>query len=145
MIYLLDTNVISELRKGPHCNVHVAAWFAPVPEQAVYLSVLVIGEIRRGIEHIRRRDLQAATTLEAWLTQVVTRHHNRILPVDYEVAEVWGRLTAGRSLPTVDSLLAATAQVHGLTLLTRSTTDIATTGVAYLNPFEPPSAAVPPA
>ena len=136
MNYLLDTNVLSELRKGPRANPHVAAWFAPVPEQAIYLSVLVIGEIRRGIERLRSREPRAAITLEDWLTQVITGHRSRILAVDHLVAEEWGRLTASRPFSTVDSLLAATAKVHRLTLVTRNVSDIAATGVAYLNPFE---------
>lgn len=136
MSYLLDTNVISELRKGQRCHPRVAAWMASVPDHALYLSVLVIGEIRRGIERIRQRDVQAATVLETWLIQVVTQHQDRILTVTREVAETWGRMNAIRSYSTVDSLLAATAQVHGLTLVTRNVTDIAGTGVAYLNPFE---------
>lgn len=137
MSYLLDTNVLSELRKGSRCNTHVAVWFAPVPDDEMYLSVLVIGEIRRGIERLRSRDPQAAASLEGWLRQVITGHRGRILAVDHMVAEEWGRLTAVRPLSTVDSLLAATATVHGLTLVTRNVTDIAATGVAYLNPFEP--------
>ena len=137
MSYLLDTNVLSELRKGPRGNPHVAAWFAPVPDHAIYLSVLVIGEIRRGIERLRSRDPQATAALEGWLTQVTTGHRGRILAVDHVVAEEWGRMTAVRPLSTVDSLLAATAKVHGLTLVTRNVTDIAVTGVTYLNPFEP--------
>jgi hypothetical protein len=79
--YLLDTNVISELRKGQRCHPRVAAWMASVPDHALYLSVLVIGEIRRGIERIRQRDVQAATVLETWLIQVVTQHQDRILIV----------------------------------------------------------------
>ena len=134
MSYLLDTNVISELRKGQRCHPRVAAWMAAIPDRALYLSVLVIGEIRRGVERIRQRDVQAATTLETWLMQVVTQHQDRILPITREVAEAWGRMNAMRSYSTVDSLLAATAQVHGLTLVTRNVTDIAGTGVAYLNP-----------
>jgi predicted nucleic acid-binding protein len=136
--YLLDTNVLSELRKGPRGNPHVATWFAPVPDHAIYLSVLVIGEIRRGIERIRSREPRGATMLEDWLTQVITGNHGRILAVDYVVAEEWGRMTASRPFSTVDSLLAATAKVHGLTLVTRNVIDIAATGVAYLNPFESP-------
>ena len=136
MSYLLDTNVISELRKGQRCHPRVTAWFASVPDHTLYLSVLVIGEIRRGIERIRRRDVQTATTLEVWLMQIVTQHRDRILPVTREVAEEWGRMNAIGSFSTIDSLLAATAQVHGLTLVTRNVTDIAGTGVAYLNPFE---------
>ena len=136
MSYLLDTNVISELRKGQRCHPCVAAWIVSVPDHALYLSVLVIGEIRCGIERIRQRDVQAATVLETWLIQVMTQHQDRILTVTREVAETWGRMNAIRSYSTVDSLLAATAQVHGLTLVTRNVTDIAGTGVAYLNPFE---------
>jgi predicted nucleic acid-binding protein len=115
----------------------MAAWFAPVPDHAIYLSVLVIGEIRRGIERIRSRDPRSATTLEDWLTRVITGHRGRILAVDHTVAEEWGRMTASRPLSTIDSLLAATAKVHGLTLVTRNVIDIAATGVAYFNPFEP--------
>jgi predicted nucleic acid-binding protein len=143
--YLLDTNVLSELRKGPRANPHVAAWFAPVPDHAIYLSVLVIGEIRRGIEHLRSRDPRAAITLEDWLTQVITGHRGRLLAVDHTVAEEWGRMTASRPLSTVDSLLAATAKVHGLTLVTRNVSDIMATGVAYLNPFDPSPSVVDPA
>ena len=138
MSYLLDTNVVSELRKGQYCNANVAAWFASVPAPTLYLSVLVIGEIRRGIERIRLRDVRAATALEIWLTQVVTEHRDRIFPVTQEVAEEWGQMNAIRPLSTIDSLLAATAKVHGLTLATRNVTDIAGTGVAYINPFDPP-------
>ena len=136
MSYLLDTNVLSELRKGPRCNTHVAVWFAPVPDDEIYLSALVIGEIRRGIERLRSRDPRAAAALEGWLTQVITGYRGRILAVDQVVAEEWGRMTAIRPLSTVDCLLAATAKVYGLTLVTRNVTDIAATGVTYLNPFE---------
>lgn len=137
MSYLLDTNVLSELRKGPRGHPHVRAWFATIPEHAIYLSVLVIGEIRRGIERIRSRDPRAATALETWLVRVITTHHSRILVVDHKVAEEWGHMTAVRPLSTIDALLAATAKVHGLTLVTRNVTDITATGVSYLNPFEP--------
>ena len=87
MSYLLDTHVIAELRKGQRCNANAAAWFASVPPPTLYLSVLVIGEIRRGIERIRLRDVRAAAALETWLTQVVTQHRDRIFPVTQEVAE----------------------------------------------------------
>lgn len=136
MNYLLDTNVLSELRKGQRCHANVAAWFASVPDHTLHLSVLVLGEIRCGIERIRRRDLQAASALETWLMQVVTKHHTRIFPVTPEVADVWGRMNALRPLSTIDSLLAATAQVYALTLVTRNVTDIVGTGVSYLNPFD---------
>ena len=136
MSYLIDTNVLSELRKGQRCDPHVSTWFARVPERELYLSVLVIGEIRRGVERIRLRDAQSAAALDGWLTRVITGYSDRILSVNHEIAEEWGRMNAVRPLSTVDSLLAATAKIHGLTLVTRNIADIATTGVAYLNPFE---------
>lgn len=134
---LIDTNVISELRKkkGPHPN--VAVWFASVEERDIYLSVLVIGEIRRGIESLRRRDATAARALETWLMQIEARYADRILPVTRDIAERWGRLSSPGILPVVDGLLAATALVHGHTLVTRNTQDVARTGVPVLNPFEP--------
>ena len=136
MSYLIDTNVLSELRKGQRCNARVAAWFAQVPDHDISLSVLVIGEIRRGVERIRLRDPQAAASLESWLSRVINGHSDRLLPIDREIAEEWGRMNAARPLSAIDSLLAATAKIHGLTLVTRNIADIATTGVTYLNPFE---------
>ena len=138
MIYLVDTNVVSELRKGPRCHPRVAAWFEDVEDQDLGLSVLVIGEIRRGIEVIRRRDPRGASALERWLQRMLREHDERVLPVDARVAEEWGRLSAIRSGSVVDLLLAATARVHRLTLVTRNVRDVAWTGVAWLNPFEPP-------
>jgi predicted nucleic acid-binding protein len=135
--FLLDTNVVSELRKGARASLRVRAWLADVAEEEVHLSVLVIGELRRGIESIRRRDPRQAVSLERWLGRVVKDHAGRILPVDGRVAEEWGRLTALRPASVVDTLLAATAKVHGLVLVTRNTRHVAWTGVPCLNPFEP--------
>jgi len=135
--YLLDTNVVSELRKGRRCNPSVAAWFSGVADSDLCLSVLVIGEIRRGIEAVRRRDGIRAATLDQWLARLVRDHGERILPVDRQVAEEWGRLTAGRATSIVDALLAATARVHGLTLVTRNIRDVQWTGVSCVNPFVP--------
>lgn len=137
MIYLLDTNVLSELRKGRRCNPGVTAWFSEVADADLGLSVLVVGEIRRGIEAVRRRDEARATALDQWLARLLRDHGERILPVDRQVAEEWGRLTAVRAASVVDVLLAATARVHGLTLVTRNVRDVQWTGVSCVNPFAP--------
>ena len=135
MIYLVDTNVLSEIRKGPRCHPNVAAWFSGVPDVDLCLSVLVVGEIRSGIEAIRHRDTAKAAALEQWLARLLRDHGERILPVDRAVAEEWGRLTATRSASVVDTLQAATARVHGLTLATRNVRDVEWTGVSWINPF----------
>lgn len=135
MSYLLDTNVISELRKGRRCHPGVAAWFATIGASEIHLSALTLGEIRKGIESIRRRDRISAEALDAWLAGLVAAHSDRILPVDEAIAEQWGRFNVPETLPIIDSLLAATASVHGLTLVTRNLKDVERTGVACLNPF----------
>jgi predicted nucleic acid-binding protein len=127
--------VISELRKGKRCDPGVAAWFAGVPSEDVHLSVLTVGELRKGIESIRRRDLSAAEVLEAWLDELVEIHADRILSIDQEIADQWGRLNVPDPLPVVDGLLAATAKVHGLTLVTRNLKDVERTGVDCVDPF----------
>lgn len=137
MSLLLDTNVISELRKGPRSDENVVEWFEGVEEEDIHLSVLVVGELRRGIERLRGREARQAGALEAWLRQVVRQHGERILPVDSRVAEQWGRLTAMRSGSVIDTLMAATAQVFDLVLVTRNVKDVAWTGVSCLNPFDP--------
>ncbi len=109
MTYLLDTNVISELRKGDRCDANVTAWYAGVEETDIFLSVLVLGEMRRGIERIRRRDPQQTVVLERWLEETALKFAGRILPVDDIIAEVWGRTYYVRNVPVVDGLVAATA------------------------------------
>jgi toxin FitB len=133
---LLDTNVVSELRKGARANHDVQAWLAGVADEDIHLSVLVIGELRRGVELLRRRDTRQAMALDHWLDRLMTDHGDRILGIDLAVAETWGRLSALRPASLVDTLLAATAHVHGLTLVTRNVKDVAWTGVACFNPFE---------
>jgi predicted nucleic acid-binding protein len=133
--YLIDTNVISELRKGDRGDPGVASWFANLADDEIFLSLLTLGEIRRGVESIRRRDVKAAAALESWLGRISEAHRERVLPVDRAVAEEWGRMNVPDPLPVVDGLLAATAKVAGLTLATRNTADVMRTGVSLVNPF----------
>ena len=137
MSYLLDSNVVSELRKQERADTQVRRWFARVEEAELFLSVLTLGEIRRGIELIHRRDRTRALALNRWFHALVTGYEARILAVDQEVADVWGRMNAVATLPAIDGLLAATATVHGLTFVTRNTRDVSRTGVSLFNPFLP--------
>lgn len=137
MNYLIDTNIISEVRKGRRCDLNVASWYEKVDDASLYLSVLIIGEIRKGIERVRPKDNAQANALENWLLAVDKAFGERILPVDRAVANEWGRLNANRPLPVIDGLLAATAKIHRMTLVTRNTADIANLDVHVLNPFEP--------
>lgn len=99
--------------------------------------MLTLGEIRRGIESIRRRDPEAGKALESWLGRLCEAHADRLLPLDRAIAEEWGRLNVPDPLPVVDGLLAATARVRGLTVATRNSDDFAASGVPFLNPFGP--------
>jgi toxin FitB len=134
--YLIDTNIISEVRKGRRCDPNVASWYEIIEDASLYLSVLVTGEIRKGIESVRPKDNAQANAIENWLVAVDKAFGERILPVDRAVANEWGRLNARRPLPVIDGLLAATAKIHHMTLVTRNTADIADLGVHILNPFE---------
>ncbi len=134
---LLDTNVLSELRKGARANPHVRAWLDESDDNALFTSVLVIGEIRRGIETLRRRDAFSARALDRWLARLEHGYGERVLPIDRAIADVWGRLDAAFGLPAIDGLLAATARVHGFVLVTRNTRDVRRAGIEVLNPFEP--------
>lgn len=134
MTFLLDTNIVSEIRKKLP-DEGVLAWFDSVSASELFLSVLVIGEIRQGIDRLARRDQARATALEQWLKQLQHAYRDRVVPVTAEVAEAWGRLNVPDPRPVVDSLLAATALVHDWTLVTRNTADVESTGVRLLNPF----------
>lgn len=136
-MYLIDTNVISEVRKGQRCNANVAAWYASMGEDELFLSALVFGEIRQGVERLRSRNAQRAAALEMWMEEILASFAERILPVDERVAQIWGRMNARATLPVLDSLQAATAEAHGLVLVTRNIKDIERSGVRCLNPFEP--------
>jgi toxin FitB len=135
--YLVDTNVISEIGKGSRCNRDVAVWYQSVARDDLCLSVLVIGELRAGIERLRRRDPGRAARLDRSLVLIADMFADRIIRIDRRVAESWGRLNAERRAASVDGLIAATAIVHALTVVTRNVRDFAATGVHVLNPFEP--------
>jgi len=136
MAFLLDTNVLSELRKRERCNAFVRRWFSTVGNEDLYLSVLVVGEIRRGIELLRRRDTRGATALDRWVQELEHHYEDRILPVTLEICRLWGGLSVNRPLAPIDGLLAATALHHGLTLVTRNVEDVERSGVDILDPFE---------
>lgn len=135
MKYLLDTNVLSEVRR-PRGDEKVKRWISSAPAANLYLSVLVVGEIRRGIERLKRRDPEGAEVYEAWLGTVLHDYANRVLPVDAEIAEEWGRMSVPDPVPIVDGLMAATAKVRGMTFVTRNTADVERAGVRVLNPFD---------
>lgn len=135
MKYLLDTNVVSELRKGDRADAGVREWFAEVEGSDLAISVLVLGEIHLGIERLRRRDAKAAGHLASWLARLERAYEQTTLPIDRRVVRTWADLNARRSLPVIDSLQGATAMVHGLTLVTRNIRDLRGVGVPLLDPF----------
>jgi toxin FitB len=137
--YLIDTNVVCELRKGKRCHPSVAAWIAATPADALFLSALVIGELHRGIIALRRTDEHAALAIEAWLAALQMDYADRVLPVTVDIVRMWAYLSVPDRLPVIDDLLAATAIVNELTLVTRNTQGVARTGVALLNPFDVPT------
>jgi predicted nucleic acid-binding protein len=134
--FLLDTNILSEVRKGSNCNANVRQWWETTASEDFYLSVIVAGEIYRGIEKLMRTNPDMARTFHSWLSDLIREFKTRVLPVDMATAEIWGKISSNRTLPLADGLLAATALAHDLTLVTRNTKDIEGTGVRYLNPFE---------
>jgi toxin FitB len=132
--FLLDTNVVSEIRKqAPDAG--VASWFDSVAPDSLFLSVLVVGEIRHGIESLARRDPAQAEIFERWLGQLVSGYGDRLIPITERIAQVWGRLNVPDPVPVVDGLMAATALAHDWTLVTRNVSDVRSTGVRLLNPF----------
>ena len=135
MTFLLDTNVVSEIRK-PRPNPNVQTWLASVPEADLYLSVLVVGEIRQGVERLRRRDPARVAPYETWLSELLRHFADRLVPITAEVCEEWGRLNVPDPLPVVDGLMAATAKVRSWTFVTRNVADLARADVRLLNPFD---------
>ena len=135
-MYLVDTNVISEARKGKNANLGVRKFFQTIEADDVYLSVQTIGEIRRGLENIKHRgDLPQARKLEKWLDLVVADYANRILSFDEECAQVWGRLMSPHHEHPIDKQIAAIALIHDLTVVTRNVDDFRGTGTRVNNPF----------
>jgi predicted nucleic acid-binding protein len=134
MPFLLDTNVISEIRK-PSPDARVEEWFALIFPDDLFLSVLVVGELRQGVQSLARRDPVQARSLEHWLRELVESFHDRLAPITVGIADRWGRLNVPDPLPVIDGLLAATALEHDWTLVTRNVSDFAASGARVLNPW----------
>lgn len=138
-MYLLDTNVISELRKRERANPGVVQFFQQAAEQgeAGYISVITVGELRRGVELIRHRgDVVQADSLEVWLKTILDDYADNILDFGVEESQIWGRLRVPHYENALDKQIAATALTHDLTLVTRNADDFRGSGVSILNPFE---------
>lgn len=137
-MYLIDTNVISEARKGARCDAGVRQFFHNVRQsrQTVFISVVTVGELRRGVNLIRHRgDTQQARQLESWLAAVLAEFGDWILDIDSDIAQAWGALRSPHPENALDKMIAATALVHDLCVVTRNTRHFAPTGVDVLNPF----------
>lgn len=135
-MYLVDTNVISEARKGAKANPGVRKFFQTTSAADIYLSVQTIGEIRRGLENIRHRgDLLQTRKLEKWLDLIVSDYADKILAFDEECAQIWGRLMSPHPEHPIDKQIAAIALIYDLTVVTRNVEDFRRTGVKLKNPF----------
>ena len=132
---LLDTNIVSELRREQRADAGLLSWFMAEPEEGMFLSVIALGEVRKGIERLRPRDSAQAHRLELWLGRLRKQFAGKLLPITPEISDRWGRMQGRRPLPIVDSLLGATAIEHDLTLVTRNEADFAGLGIRVLNPF----------
>lgn len=137
-MYLIDTDVISEIRKRERADAGVVAFFrqAVADDTSLYLSAITVGELRRGVEIIRHRgDQDQADTLDQWLGLVLDKYLENILPIDAEVAQIWGRLRVPHPENPLDKQIAATALIHDLTLVTRNVKHFENLGVRLVNPF----------
>ena len=136
MPYLLDTNILSELRRGQRCAPKVAEWAHSTRSDRHCISVLSLGEIRKGIETLRRKSPQQYPAFENWLLTLQTEYEADILPITDAISDQWGQMMAQQTLPVIDGLLAATALTYGLTVATRNVADFKNLGVNLVNPFE---------
>jgi toxin FitB len=137
-MYLVDTNVISEARKRATANRGVRAFFRRVLKERtpIFISVITVGELRRGVELLRHRgDSRQAKRLEKWLEALLVEYQDFILEIDRDIAQLWGRLRAPHPENALDKQIAATALIHDLTVVTRNQVDFRKTGVRVLNPF----------
>ncbi len=137
-MYLIDTNVISEIRKGEKANPGVRRFFdaAIQNNQRLYISVVTIGELRRGVDLIfHRGDISHGKLLEAWLNSILEQYQENILDIDSEIVLVWGKMRVPNPQHPIDKLIAATASIYDLTVVTRNIEDFQNTGIALLNPF----------
>ncbi len=139
MMYLIDTNVISEARKRSKANKGVRAFFnqAIADETPMFISVVTVGELRRGVDLIRHRgDTRQANQLEKWLETLLVEYRDSILDINQDIAQLWGRLRVPHPENALDKQIAATALIYDLTVVTRNHKDFSKTGVRLLNPFE---------
>lgn len=132
MSFLLDTNVVSEARRG---SLEALNWLSPMTSEQLFLSVLTLGEIERGVLKLAKKDANVGKCLAEWLTIIRADFESRLLPVTDDIALAWGRMSLGRSIGVADTLIAATALVHGMTLVTRNVRDFADCGVRLVNPW----------
>ena len=135
-MYLIDTNVVSELRKGPRCHPGVRRFFRTAASDALFIPAQVVGELRKGAEMIRlRNDRDQADLLDRWLDMVLLEYRDRILDFDLECAQLWGRLMAKSPQHPIDRQIASIALLYDFTVVTRNTSDFAGTGTPTLDPF----------
>ncbi len=136
MPFLLNTNILSELRKGVRCDPNVSHWAAKESTQAHYISVLSLGEIRKGIELLRKKSPEKCAPLEKWLEKLHADYAHCTISITAEISERCGELSSMRSLPVIDSLIAATALEFGLTLVTKNAKDFDGLGISIVKPFQ---------
>lgn len=137
-MYLVDTNVISEVRKKSRANKGVQAFFKQLVNDntQIFMSVVTVGELRRGVESIRYRgDVRQANQLEQWLSALLTEHQHQILDINHDIAQLWGRLRVPHPENPLDKQIAAIALVYELTVVTRNYKDFVKTGARVINPF----------